>query len=482
MPRKPVVAIVGRPNVGKSTLFNRLIGQRRAIIEDLPGTTRDRIYGDVEWAGRIFSLIDTGGLEMEPTTALMTGVKAQVGVAVEEADLILLAGDSVDGVTGADEEIAQLLRTGVRNAGPGSDRRHRPEAKPVIVVPGKADNEARRIAANEFYALGFEDVVPISAYHGSNVGDLLDLIVERLPEPPSANDIEEDTRLKVAVVGRPNVGKSSLLNKLLGQERVVVSEVPGTTRDAIDTEIVHDGRPIVLIDTAGIRRRGKIEEGIEKYSVLRSLRAVERADIALLLVDATEMVTAQDLHIAGEIQEEGKGVVLVVNKWDLVDKDTYTIERFLDEISREFNFMRWVPVVFISALTGQRVRRVIDEAIAVDAERHKRISTSQLNDLLERTLAERPPTSRHGRPVKVYYATQADVTPPTFIFFVNDPELIHFSLSRFLENTLREAYGFRGAPLRLRFRKRQADEKDTRVRKRRPAASPAKPRPAPAAG
>jgi GTP-binding protein len=471
MPRKPVVAIVGRPNVGKSTLFNRLIGQRRAIVEDLPGTTRDRLYGDVEWAGRTFTLIDTGGLEMEPSSSILTGVAAQVGVALEEADLVLFAVDAADGVTGADEEIAQLLRTGAplgstpgTGATSGGKRGARP---PVIVVAGKADNETRRMAANEFYALGFERVIPISAYHGSNVGDLLDMVVELLVEAPEIDEDEEDGQLKIAIVGRPNVGKSSLLNKLLGQERVVVSDVPGTTRDAIDTEIVHEGRPIVLIDTAGIRRKGKVEEGIEKYSVLRSLRAVERADVALLLVDATEMVTAQDLHIAGEIQENGKGVVLVVNKWDLVDKDTHTIEQYLDEISREFNFMRWVPVVFISALTGQRVRRVVDEAIAVDAERHKRIPTGQLNDLIERTLASRPPASRHGRPVKVYYATQADVTPPTFVFFVNDPDLVHFSLSRFLENTLREAYGFRGSPLRLRFRKRNPDEKSEKTPRRR---------------
>ena len=458
MLRKPVVAIVGRPNVGKSTLFNRLIGQRRAIVEDLPGTTRDRLYGDVEWGGRVFTLIDTGGLELEPTDDILSGVAAQVRVAVEEADVVLLAVDSVDGLTGADEEIAQLLRRG--DLAPGGTRTG---SKPVIVVPGKADNQARRDAATEFYALGFETVVPVSAYHGSNVGDLLDEIVRALPPATGPEEDEEDDRLRVAIVGRPNVGKSSLLNKLLGEERVVVSDVPGTTRDTIDTEIEHDGRRILLIDTAGIRRRGKVEPGIEKYSVLRSLRAVERADVAVLLVDATEMVTAQDLHIAGEILDDGKGVVLVVNKWDLVEKDTYTINHFMDEIGREFNFMRWVPVVFVSAKTGQRARRALDEAIAVQEQRTRRIPTGQLNDLIERAIATHSPPSRHGQPVKVYYATQAAVTPPTFVFFVNDPDLVHFSLSRFLENTVREAYGFRGTPIRLRFRKRH-DEREERGR------------------
>jgi GTP-binding protein len=462
MVRKPVVAIVGRPNVGKSTLFNRLIGQRRAIVEDIPGTTRDRLYGDVEWAGRIFVLIDTGGLELEPSSDIMAGVANQVGVAIEEADLILFAVDSVDGVTGADEEIARMLREGAAVGGPErGGRAAGKRVKPVIVVAGKADNKERRDAANEFYALGFDPVVPVSAIHGSNSGDLLDEIVAQLPDAPALEE-EDDDRLKIAIVGRPNVGKSSLLNRLLGQERVVVSETPGTTRDAIDSEIEYAGRRWLLIDTAGIRRRGRIEAGIEKYSVLRSLRSVERADVVLLLVDALEMMTAQDLHIAGEIERDGKGAVLVVNKWDLVEKDTFTVERFKDEIARELNFMRYVPTVFISALTGQRAQRVLDEALAVDAERRRRIPTGQLNEVVERTLAAHPPPSRKGRPVKVYYATQVAVAPPTFVFFVNDPSLVHFSLERFLENTLRDAFTFRGTPIRLRFRPRGGD-KDERA-------------------
>jgi GTPase len=455
MTPKPVVAIVGRPNVGKSTLFNRLTGQRKAIVEDIPGTTRDRIYGDVEWAGKAFRVIDTGGLELEPATDMMTAVVNQVGVAVDEADMILFAVDTVDGITAADEEVARLLREGA--VAGGGDKKPRSRKKPVIVVAGKADNHARRETANEFYALGFEDVVPISALHGSNTGDLLDLMLERLPETPEF-EVEDDDRLRVAIVGRPNVGKSSLLNKLLGEERVVVSNVPGTTRDAIDTEIEYAGRRFVLVDTAGIRRRGKVEPGIEKYSVLRSARSVERADVIAILVDATQMVTSQDLHIAGDVEREGKGAILVVNKWDLVEKDTHTIERYLEEIGREFNFMRWVPSVFISALTGQRVQRVLDEAIAVEQERQKRVSTGQLNDVIERAVTAHPPSSHKGRVLKIYYATQAAVAPPTFIFFVNDPNLVHFAYERYLENTMREAFGFRGTAVRLRFRERKKDE------------------------
>jgi GTP-binding protein len=473
MARKSVVAIVGRPNVGKSTLFNRFVGQRRAIVEDVPGTTRDRLYGDVEWAGRTFRLIDTGGLELAPESDVMASVAAQVRVAIEEADLVLLAVDSVDGVTAADEEIAQLLRQGIAGSGPSAKGAGRPAsaatrsapspgagasaAKPVLVVAGKADNPARRDAANEFYALGFDTVVAVSALHGSNSGDLLDAILERLPVAPLADE-EEDDRLRIAIVGRPNVGKSSLLNRLLGQERVVVSEVPGTTRDAIDTEITHGGRRFLLIDTAGIRRRGKVEQGIEKYSVLRAQRAVERADVVALVVDATEVATAQDLHIAGDVEREGKGAILVVNKWDLVEKDNHTTQRYLDEIARELNFMRWVPVLFISALTGQRVHRLLDEAVAVEAERQKRVPTAQLNDLIERAIAAHPPAAHKGRLLKILYASQVDVAPPTFVFFVNDPDLVHFAYERFLENTIRDAYGFRGSAVRLRFRKRSPDE------------------------
>ena len=490
MARKPVVAIVGRPNVGKSTLFNRLVGRRQAIVEDVPGTTRDRLYGDVEWAGRTFTLIDTGGLEVAPEGDLLPAVAAQVGVAIDEADLVLLAVDSVEGLTAADEEIAQLLRQGLpppatetRGRGDvgtqGGDRRV-PESpcprvraggaahgargeRPVIVVAGKADNQARRDASSEFYALGFDTVIPVSALHGSNSGDLLDAIIERLPEPPPFED-EDDDRLKIAIVGRPNVGKSSLLNRLLGQERVVVSATPGTTRDAIDTEIEYAGQRLVLIDTAGIRRRGRIEQGIEKYSVLRAQRAIERADVAALVVDATDGLTAQDLHIAGDVERAGKGAILVVNKWDLVDKDRHTTQRYLDEIARELNFMRWVPAIFVSALTGQRTHRILDQAVAVEQERRRRIPTGQLNDLITSAVAAHPPAAHKGRQLRVYYATQAGVRPPTFVFFVNDPNLVHFAYERFLENTIREAYGFQGASILLRFRQRKPDEPDKKGR------------------
>jgi GTP-binding protein len=453
----PIVAIVGRPNVGKSTLFNRLVGGRRAIVEDVPGTTRDRLYGEVEWNGRLFTLIDTGGLELAPATDMMAAVANQVRVAVEEADLILLAVDSTTGPTAADEEIAVLLHQGNLAAGKGKRT-----SKPVIVAVGKADNQARREAANEFYGLGFETVIPVSAYHGSNSGDLLDAIVERLEAPRVADEEEDDDRLKVAIVGRPNVGKSRLLNALLGEERVVVNETPGTTRDAIDTEMEYEGRRLLLIDTAGIRRRGRIEPGIEKYSVLRSTRAVARADIALLVVDATELLAAQDQHIAGEVEREGKGCVLVVNKWDLVEKDTHTVQRFQEVIARELNFMPWVPTLFISALTGQRVNRVLDEVLRVDEERHKRIPTGQLNEVVSRAVTAHPPTSHKGRLLRVYYATQVSVAPPTFVFFVNEPDLVHFAYERFLENTLRRAYGFRGTAIRLRFRPRKPDDEKTR--------------------
>lgn len=459
---KPVVALVGRPNVGKSTLFNRLVGQRRAIVEDLPGTTRDRQYGDVEWSGRTFTLVDTGGLELVPETDTASLVAAQVRQAIAEADLILLAVDSVDGITAADEEIGQLLREG-NVAGSGAKPRGSPTTTPkaVIVVPGKADNEVRRNAGSEFYALGFDTVVPVSALHGSNSGDLLDAILARLPDMPPPDETEDD-RLRVAIVGRPNVGKSQLLNTILGQDRVVVSELPGTTRDAIDTEIEHAGRRFLLIDTAGIRRRGKVAQGIEKYSVLRSVRAVERSDVALLVVDATEVLTAQDLHIAGEIEGYGKGIILVVNKWDLVEKDTHTTQGYLAKIARELNFAPWVPALFISALTGQRVLRALDEAIAVEAERRKRIGTGQVNDVILRAVAAHPPAAHKGRLLKVFYATQADVSPPTFVFFVNDPDLVHFAYERFLENTLRSAFAFRGTPIRLRFRRRSQVELEPR--------------------
>ncbi len=432
---KPIVALVGRPNVGKSTLFNRLIGERRAIVEDTPGTTRDRHYGDVEWGGRTFALIDTGGLILGDTDRLTEQVRAQAEIAMREADVLVLLTDIVEGLTSADQEIADLLR----RAG-----------KPVLLVANKADSLKRELALYEFHALGLGDPMPISAEHGLGTGDLLDALIALLPQAP-ADEPEEDA-IHVALVGRTNVGKSSLLNRLLGEERVIVSETPGTTRDAIDTRILVDGQQIVLIDTAGIRKRGRIDRGIEQYSVIRSMRAISRADVSLLLLDATEGVTAQDAHVAGYILEEAKSVIVVVNKWDLVEKDTHTLAQYEEYVRRELKFMPWVPVVFISALTGQRTQRLLPLAMRLYEERRTRLSTSQINQIIREAVARRQPQTVAGKKLRIYYGTQPAVDPPTFVFFVNDPRLVHFGYQRYLENRIREAYPFEGTPIRLSFR------------------------------
>lgn len=433
---KPIVAIVGRPNVGKSTLFNRLVGKRLAITHEVPGTTRDRLYAEAEWGGVSFILVDTGGLELTSGDNLMAQVRAQAQTAIAEADVILFLVDVKDGLTAGDEEVAQVLRR---------------SAKPVLLAVNKADNRARREAAVEFYALGLGDLYPISALHGTGTGDLLDQVVGAFPVEEEEEELEA---IKIAIVGRPNVGKSSLLNKILGQERSIVHETPGTTRDAIDTQMEWEGEPVVLIDTAGIRRKGRIERGVEKYSVLRALRAIDRADVVLLLVDAMEGATAQDAHIAGYILEEAKSVVVVVNKWDLVEKDTYTMLIYMEHIRTVLRFLDYVPVLFVSALTGQRVDQVLPTALRVQEERLIRIPTSELNRILQEAAARHAPPSKAGKRLKFYYVTQAAVDPPTFVFFVNDPRLVHFSYERYLENRLREYYGFLGTPLRLSFRKR----------------------------
>jgi GTP-binding protein len=450
---KPIVAIVGRPNVGKSTLFNRLIGQPLAIVEDIPGTTRDRLYADTEWNGIPFTLVDTGGLEIgvavpgHPHTEgkppplsvaspqYVEQIRAQAQVAIAEADAIIFMVDVIDGLVAGDEDVADVLRR---------------SQKPLFLAANKADNQARREAALEFYALGLGDPYPISALHGIGTGDLLDDVVASFP----VQEAEEVEAIRIAIVGRPNVGKSSLLNKLLGQERAIVSEIPGTTRDAIDTYLEWEGMPIVLIDTAGIRRRGRIERGLEQYSVLRALRAIQRADVVLLLVEATEMVTAQDAHIAGYILEAAKSVVVVVNKWDLVEKDTYTMIEYTKHIRADLKFLDYVPVLFISALTGQRVNKVLPTALRIQKERLVRIPTAELNRIMVKAVARHSPPSKRGKRLKFYYATQAGVDPPTFVFFINDPRLVHFSYRRYIENQLRERYGFEGTPLKLNFRKR----------------------------
>jgi GTP-binding protein len=453
---KPIVALVGRPNVGKSTLFNRIVGQRRAIVEDLPGTTRDRLYGDAEWNGVPFTVVDTGGLEIiesrkkrrpqdqpVPLSTASIGfideIREQAKVAIAEADAIVMLVDVLEGVMPADEDVAEVLRR---------------TEKPVLVAANKVDNETRQQAAFEFYTLGLGDVYPISALHGLGIGDLLDDLVAAFPVVEEA---EEPDALKIALVGKPNVGKSSLLNKLLGEERAIVSEIPGTTRDATDTYLTWEGQPVLLIDTAGIRRRGRIERGIEKYSVLRAMKAISRADVVLLLLDAQDLVTAQDAHVAGYILEEMRSIIVVVNKWDLIEKDTYTMDAYTKQVRADLKFLDYVPVLYISALTGQRVHKILPLASQIYQERRVRISTGELNRLVEDATIRHSPPHKAGKRLKFFYATQASVDPPTFVFFVNDKRLVHFSYMRYLENQLRRRYSFLGTPLKLVFRTRAKD-------------------------
>ena len=442
---KPIVAIVGRPNVGKSTLFNRLVGERRAIVQDEPGTTRDRVYGTTDWGGIEFTIVDTGGLldDREISSASLTEIahhtQDQATSAIAEADVIVFVVDAKAGLTSGDHEVADILRRA---------------DKPTILAANKADSLDRRDAAVDFYNIGLGDPIPISAYHGGGTGDLLDRVVEALPE---AEEEEESEGPRIAIAGRPNVGKSRLLNALLGQERAIVSDVPGTTRDSLDTVIEWAGQPLTLIDTAGIRRRGRVEQGIERFSVLRSMRSIDRSDVVLLVIDATEEFTAQDLHIAGYVEEQKKGMVVVVNKWDLVEKDNHTMDDYRAKAREALDFMPYVPLVFISAKFGQRVQQVLETALLVVGEREKRVSTGSLNKLLKDAVAKHPPASRPGKWLKFFYATQADASPPTFVFFCNDPEHIHFSYRRYLENELRAEYGFVGSPIRMSFRSRASD-------------------------
>jgi GTPase len=442
---KPIVAVVGRPNVGKSTLFNRLVGERRAIVEDEPGTTRDRVYGTADWAGLEFTLVDTGGLQddKEIASASLTEIarhtREQARSAIDEADVIVFIVDARAGLAAGDHEVADLLRRA---------------DKPTILVANKADNAARRETVVDFYELGLGEPIAISAYHGSGTGDLLDRVVEALPE---AEEEPETEGPAIAIVGRPNVGKSRLLNALLGQERAIVSDVPGTTRDSLDTQLIWAGRPLTLIDTAGIRRRGRVEQGIERFSVIRSMRAIDRSDVVLLVIDAQEGFTAQDLHIAGYVEEQKKGIVVVVNKWDLVEKSPTSMDEYREKAREALDFMPYAPLVFISAKFGQRVQHVLETALLVVTEGQKRVSTAALNKVLREAVASHPPASKPGKWLKFYYATQADTAPPTFVFFCNDPVQVHFSYRRYLENKLREEFGFMGTPLRLSFRGREDD-------------------------
>ena len=446
---KPIVALVGRPNVGKSTLFNRLVGERLAIVDDTPGTTRDRLFGEVEWNSRMFHVVDTGGID--PThggnTPLSIGsadfineIRTQAKVAIDESDAILFVVDGEAGVTPPDLEVADILRRSQRKLEDGNFW------PPIFVVVNKAESQSRRDAAPQFYELGLGDPYAVSAVHGTGTGDLLDALVAAFPAQEAE---EEDDSVKIALVGKPNAGKSSLLNKLVGEERAIVSPIPGTTRDATDTIIDVNGLPVTLIDTAGIRKRGKIEHGVEQYSVLRSFKAIERADVALLMIDATTGITAQDAHIAGFILDEWKSCVVIVNKWDAVEKDSYSMEEFTKTIRRDLNFMDYVPLLFISAKTGQRVDQVLPMALRVQEERLARLTTSKINEVIHKAQDAHPHPSHAGRQLKMFYGTQVRSDPPTFMIYVNEPKLMHFTYLRYLENQIREEYGFLGTPIRI---------------------------------
>lgn len=435
---KPLVAIVGRQNVGKSTLLNRLAGRRIAIVEDLPGTTRDRLTAEASWLDKEFTVIDTGGVEASGSSSFSDEINRQVKIAVDEADVILFLVDARDGLLPSDDELAALLR-------PVKDR--------IILVVNKADNDRLEMAAPEFFRLGLGEPVSISAYHGRGINDLMDALMKLLPQSPALPpEAEAAEILKIALVGRPNVGKSMILNRLLGQERVIVSSIPGTTRDAIDTTLDFNGQSVILIDTAGIKRRGRQGGGVDKYSVIRSLEAIDRSDIVILVLDASELVTAQDLHVAGYIQQAYKGVIIVVNKWDLANNlDKSEVARCLHS---NFKFMRYANVLYTSALEGSGLSDIMPEVINVYQERLKRIGTAELNSTVQQVLAAHTPPHKGRNILKFLYVTQAEVNPPTFIFFVNDSSLIHFSYQRYLENALRRNFGFEGTPLRLIFKTR----------------------------
>ncbi len=445
---KPVIALVGRPNVGKSTFFNRLAGERLSIVDETPGTTRDRIFTEVEWNGVAFDLVDTGGID--PThggnTPLSIGsadfineIRTQALMAVRDADAVLFLTEGPAGVTPPDREVSEILRR-YQKIDSGKP------LPPIFVVVNKCENPKQRLAAMEFYELGLGDPYPISAIHGTGTGDLLDDLVAAFP-PRVAE--EEDESVKIAIVGKPNAGKSSLLNKLVGEERSIVSPIPGTTRDAIDTHIEYAGLPITLIDTAGIRRRGKIKPGVENFSVLRSFKALERADVVLLMIDAAEGISTQDTHIAGYILDAWKSTVVLVNKWDTIEKGADTMEDYTRHVRRELNFMDYVPLLFISAKTGQRLDQVLPMALRVQEERLARLTTSKLNQVLREAQDAHPAPSHAGRQLKIYYGSQVRVDPPTFVLNVNDIKLCHFSYMRFLENRIRLKYGFLGTPIKI---------------------------------
>jgi len=452
---KPVVALVGRPNVGKSTLFNRLTGERLAIVDEIPGTTRDRLFSEANWNGQFFYVMDTGGVDPTKSKnmpALSIGskdfirqIRDQAELAISESDVVLFVVDGQTGITPADHEIAEILRRKQRS----EEGQFKP---PIILVVNKSESAKIRQGVAEFYELGMGTPYAVSALHGTGSGDLLDEVVRHIDVV--GEDEEEDESVRIAIVGKPNSGKSSLLNKIVGHERSIVSNIPGTTRDAVDTKFDYNGIPITLIDTAGIRRRGKVSPGVEKYSVIRSMNAIERADVAILMIDATSSITAQDTHIAGYIKDAWKSTIVAVNKWDLVEKDTFTINDYTEHIRQELNFMDYVPLIFISALTGKRVDQVLPLALRVQEERLVRLPTSQINRIIQRAQDVHPAPSKTGRALRIYYCTQVRSDPPTFMLYVNNPELAHFTYLRYIENQIRKEYPYLGTPIRLVLKKR----------------------------
>ncbi|ALC16706.1 ribosome-associated GTPase EngA [Desulfuromonas soudanensis] len=437
----PVVAIVGRPNVGKSTLFNRILGQRKAIVEDFPGVTRDRNYAEVTRYEKPFTLIDTGGFEPVTEERMLVQMREQSQLAIEEADIILFVADGKEGLTPSDVEVAQMLRR---------------VDKPILYVVNKVDGDAQEVGATEFYALGVETIHTISAEHGRGVPDLIDDILALLPEAAPLRDNEGEVRL--AVIGRPNVGKSTLVNRLLGFERMVANPTAGTTRDSVDTPFIYNKNNYLLIDTAGIRRKGKVSQRLEKFSVIQALKAMERAHIVLVVIDAEEGVTDQDMTVAGYAYEKGRAVILVVNKWDRLEKNNRTVSEYTETLRSTFKFLSFAPIIFISALTGQRVNKIMGEVEKVSAEFNKKISTSHLNQLLADAERGHQPPVYQGKRLKLFYITQTAVRPPTFIIFVNKAEGVHFSYQRYLGNKIREAFGFSGCPIRLQFKDRERNE------------------------
>ena len=440
---KPVVAIVGRPNVGKSTLFNALAGEKISIVKDTPGVTRDRIYADVTWLDKEFTMIDTGGIEPDSKDVILSQMREQAQIAIDTADVILFLTDVRQGLVDADSKVADMLRR---------------SGKPVILVVNKVDNFEKYMPdVYEFYNLGIGDPVPVSAASRLGIGDLLDQVMEHFPEHEAGE--EEDDRPRVAIVGKPNVGKSSIINRLLGENRVIVSDVAGTTRDAVDTVIVHDGKEYVFIDTAGLRRKSRIKEELERYSIIRTVTAVERADVVLMVIDAAEGVTEQDAKIAGIAHERGKGVIIVVNKWDAIEKNDRTMREYESRIRQVISYMPYAEIMYVSAVTGQRLNRMYDMIDMVIANQTMRIATGVLNEIMTEAVAMQQPPSDKGKRLKLYYITQVSVKPPTFVIFVNDKELMHFSYTRYLENKIREAFGFRGTPLRFIIRERKEKER-----------------------